>query len=64
MVQNAERVEIKIVSNDGKLMSANTYNLVAGNNLLPLNTTSLKTGVYTVVIAGKEIYQRLIFSKL
>ena len=61
--EHAESVTLKIVSSDGKVLSTNTYNLTAGNNLIALNTEVLAAGVYAVVITGQNINEHLTFSK-
>ncbi len=58
-----ESVAIKVVGGDGKILSTKNYKLIAGNNLISLNTERLTTGVYTLVVVGQNINEHLTFSK-
>jgi hypothetical protein len=44
-----QNTELKIYSNDGKLISAKTYNLQVGNNTFFINTTGFASGNYIAV---------------
>jgi hypothetical protein len=61
--QQSENIEVKVVSSDGKVLSTQKYNLVAGNNRISLDTKQLTTGIYAVFIAGKYTNEHMVFSK-
>lgn len=61
--QYKDPIKIIILSSDGKLILTKTLNLLPGNNLIPLNTQRLTTGIYTVIITGQNTNERLNFTK-
>jgi len=58
-----ERVNVKIANSEGKVILMKSWNLTAGNNLIPLSTLNLARGVYILTISGDNRNEHLTFSK-
>ena len=63
IVDKAQSVEYRILDNAGKVIQQSSTTLNAGNNAVPLNVSTLASGMYYVSINGQSINTQLTFIK-
>ncbi|HEX5636167.1 MAG TPA: T9SS type A sorting domain-containing protein, partial [Gammaproteobacteria bacterium] len=62
--ERAEKVQVRIVDNAGRVLRQQQWNSIAGSVTMPLEVSSLAKGMYYLEVKGENTDQRKIFVKL